>query len=63
MKIVECSFFITNFCYIFSNVNGIEKMDICSKKILTSFNSRTRNTYCNVRLKIMIMQFFLQIWK
>ena len=33
------------------------------KKILTSFNSRTRNTYCNVRLKIMIMQFFLQIWK
>ena len=28
MKMVDSSFFITNFCYIFSIVNGIEKPDI-----------------------------------
>ena len=35
--------------YIFSNANGIEKL-------VTSFNSITRSTCCNVRLNIMIKQ-------
>ena len=33
---------------IFSNANGIEKLDICWQKFLTLFNSITRSTCCNV---------------
>ena len=32
-KQVEWSFFITVFCCIFSNVNGIEKPAICCQKL------------------------------
>ena len=51
---VECSFFITNFCYIFSNANGKEKPDKCGQKFLTSFNSITRSTCSYVSVNIMI---------
>ena len=54
IKMVECSFFINNFCYIFSNANGIEKPGICWRKILTLFNSIKRRTFCNVKLNIMM---------
>ena len=30
---IECSFFLTNCCYTFSNANGIEKPDNLSTKI------------------------------
>ena len=30
---IECSFFLTNCCYTFSNTNGIEKPDNLSTKI------------------------------
>ena len=48
MKMVECSFFITNFCDIFSNGNGIEKPDKYEQKFLTLFNTIARSTCCNV---------------
>ena len=61
MKMVKSSFFIKNFCYIFSNANGIEKPGICWQKCLTFFNSITRSTYCNVKLIIMMKQWKYRI--
>ena len=56
MKIVECSFFITNFYYIFSNVkckwNG-ETRHLLTK-MSTFVNSITRSTCCDARLNIMM---------
>ena len=76
MRMVEFSFFITNFCYILPKANGIDKPDICRQKFLTSFNSITISTCCNARLNIMMKRQkyrmanilnchtpFLQIWK
>ena len=43
------SFFITNFCYTFSNADEIEKLDICSK----NFSLRSieeQEPLANVRL-------------
>ena len=54
MKMVDCSFFIKNFCYIFSNADGIEKQGICWQKFLTLFYSITRSTCCNVQLNIIM---------
>ena len=51
---VDCSLFIMNFCYIFSNVNGIVKPDKYGQKFLTLFNTIARSTYWNVSLNIMI---------
>ena len=51
---VKCSFFITNVCYVFSNVNGIEKPDKYRQKNLTLFNAIARSTCCNISLNIMI---------
>ena len=51
------SFFITNFCYTFSNADEIENLDICSK----NFSLRSieeQEPLANVRLNAMIMQFF-----
>ena len=56
MKMVDCSLFIMNFCYIFSNVNGIVKPDKYGQKFLTLFNTIARSTCCNVSLNIMITQ-------
>ena len=44
MKMVVCSFFIINFCYIFSNANGIEKTRHLLTKISTFVNSITRSS-------------------
>ena len=50
---VECSFFINNFCHIFPNANEIEKPRMCWQKFLTLFNSITRSTVkLNVKLKL-----------
>ena len=54
MKMVECSSFITNFCYIFSNVNGIEKPDKYGQQFLFLFNTIARSTCCNLSLNTMI---------
>ena len=42
MKMVECFFFISNFCYILSNTSKIEKPDIRWRKFLTfaQFNNK-----------------------
>ena len=49
-------FFITNFRYIFSNANGIEKTKHLQAKISTFVNSIKRSTCCNARLNIMMKQ-------
>ena len=56
MKMVECSFSITNFYYIFSNVKC--KWNRETKHLLTKIssfvNSITRSTCCDARLNIMM---------
>ena len=53
MKMIECSLFITNFCYIFSNANGIEKSEIGN--LLTEisnfvqFNNKKHLLQCKVK--------------
>ena len=53
---IECSFFITNCCYTFSNANGIEKPDNLSTKISNFlqfkeaiFKTRTRRMQTRIR--------------
>ena len=56
MKMAKCSFFITNFYYIFSNVKckwNRETRHLLTK-ISTFVNSITRSTCCNARLNIMM---------
>ena len=57
MKMVECSFFITNFYYIFSNVKCQWNREIrhLLTKISIFVNSVTRST-CDARLIIMMKQ-------
>ena len=56
MKMVKCSFFITSFYYIFSNVKC--KWNRETKHLLTKFstfvNSVTRSTCCDARFNIMM---------
>ena len=56
MKMVECSFFITNFYYIFSNFKCKWNRETwhLQTKISTFVNSATRSTCCNARLNIMM---------
>ena len=56
MKMVKCSFFITIFYYIFSNVKckwNRETRHLLTK-ISTFVNSVTRSTCCDARLNIMM---------
>ena len=58
MKMVKCSFFKTNFYFIFSNVKrkwNRETRHLLTK-ISTFVNSITRSTCCNARLNIMMKQ-------
>ena len=56
MKVVECSFFITDCCYTFSNANGIEKLENFQTKISDFVQFNHRNYCCNVRLNMIIKQ-------
>ena len=53
MKMVECSFFLTIFCCIFSNGKGneIEKADILLPKIsnFVQFNNNKHLIHCTVK--------------
>ena len=51
---VECSFFIKNYCYIFSNANRIEKTRHFLTRFFMFVNFITRSTCCNARLNIMM---------
>ena len=56
MKMLECSFFITNFYYMFSNAKckwNRETRHLLTK-IFTFVNSITRSTCCDARLNIMM---------
>ena len=50
-EVVECSFYITNCWYTFSNANGIEKPQFLDK-MLVQFNHK--NHCCNTSLNKMV---------